>query len=93
VTSLLGWSNPNPWQTALVFLMLMALQASLPFLVILANSGRRVRSVAPFVLARPLIFSFNNLFAGDAFFATTEIARTHASPSPICRSSDCSFRS
>jgi hypothetical protein len=49
---------------AVGFLQFLALQASLPFVIILATSGRRIRSIAPFALAGLLIFSFSNLGVG-----------------------------
>jgi len=70
----LGLMDALPLQNALAFLQFLVFQAWLPFLVILATSGRRVRSVAPFVLAGLLVFSFGNLVAGNAFIVSMDFA-------------------
>jgi len=73
-TVLSGWANGIPLQNALAFLQFLAIQASLPFLIILVTSGRRIRSVAPLVLAGLLVFSFSNLAAGSALIAALDFA-------------------
>ena len=59
-------------QNAVAFLQFLALQASLPFVIILATSGARIRAVAPFVLAGLLVFSFSNMAAGTALIAALD---------------------
>jgi hypothetical protein len=68
----LGRMDTIPLQNAIAFLQFLAIQASLPFLIILATSGARIRSVAPFVLAGLLVFSFSNLAAGSAMIAALD---------------------
>ncbi len=58
---------------AAAFLQFLVVQASLPFLIILATSGARIRSVAPLVLAGLLVFSFSNLAAGSALIALLDV--------------------
>ena len=69
-----GWVNAIPLQNAIAFMQFLAIQASLPFLIILVTSGRRIRSVAPVVLAALLVFSFSNLAAGSALIAALDFA-------------------
>ena len=70
----LGWTDFVPLQNAVGFVQFLAIEAWLPFLIILATSGRRIRSVAPLVLAGLLVFSFSNLAAGFALIAALDFA-------------------
>ncbi len=71
---ILGSTDAHPVQNALAFLQFLAFEAWLPFLIILVTSGRRIRSVAPLVLAGLLVFSFGNLVAGNAFIVAMDLA-------------------
>jgi hypothetical protein len=57
----LGQLDSFPLRNAFSFLQLLVVNASPPLLIILATSARGIRSVAPFVLAGLLVFSFGNL--------------------------------
>ena len=69
-----GWANSLPLENALAFLQFLAFEAWLPFLIILATSARRIRSVAPLVLAGLLVFSFSNIAAGYGLIAAMDFA-------------------
>lgn len=70
----LGSPDVDPLQIAVAFLQFLAFKAALPFLIILATSGPRIRSVAPLVLAGLLVFSFSNLAAGSVLVAALDFA-------------------
>ena len=74
----LGQTGTVPMQNAVAFLQFLAIQAPVPFLVILATSGARIRSIAPFVLAGLLVFSFSNLAAGSALIAALDVGAFRA---------------
>ena len=57
----LGRAANTPWQNVWGYLLFLGMQAWLPLLVILATGSRRLRSVAPIVLAGLLLFSFGTL--------------------------------
>jgi hypothetical protein len=69
----LGWTDSIPLQNAISFLKFVVLVAWLPFLIILATSSRRIRSVAPFVLAGLNVFSFGNIVAGTALITAMDL--------------------
>ena len=62
----LGRADADPFRNVQSYFVLLALNAWLPFLIILVTGNRRLRSVSPFVLAALLIFSFSNLVTGNA---------------------------
>lgn len=67
-----------PLRNAATFLQLLGWSAWLPFLVIAATSGRRIRSVAPVVLAGLLVFSFSNVAIVDAQVMAMDVAPLRA---------------
>jgi hypothetical protein len=73
-----GRMDTVPLQHGIAFLQFLAIQASLPFLIILATSGARTRSVAPFVLAGLLVFSFSNLAAGSVLISALNVGAFRA---------------
>ena len=62
-----GQSHTTPFVKAKSFLILLAVQAWLPYLVILVTGGRRLRSVSPLVLAGLLVFSYSSLILLNLF--------------------------
>jgi hypothetical protein len=65
----LGRSDTTPLANAGSFLLFLALEAGLPFLLIVITANRRLRSVSPLVLAGLLVFSFSALILLQAFVA------------------------
>ncbi|MDQ3196091.1 MAG: hypothetical protein ACR2FI_02830 [Burkholderiales bacterium] len=62
-------SDTTPFANAGYFLLFLAWEAWLPYLLILISGNRRLRSVSPLVLAGLLVFSFSALIALQAFVA------------------------
>lgn len=63
-----------PLQGAVAFLQFLAVKASIPFVIILATSGRRIRSIAPLALAGLLVFSISNLGVGYGLIMAFDFA-------------------
>jgi hypothetical protein len=63
----LGREQTAPVGNAQAFLAFLAVEASLPYLLILLTGGRRVRSVSPLVLASLLVFSYSSLILLNVF--------------------------
>ena len=63
----LGREQTTPLANARAFLMFLAMEAWVPYLLILITGGRRVRSVSPLVLAALLVFSYSSLILLNVF--------------------------
>ena len=59
-------------QRVIDFLLLLLITAWLPFMIIFVTSGRRIRSIAPVVLAMLLLFSIGNFATDNAVGAALE---------------------
>ncbi len=55
------------------FLFLLALEASLPAIIILIASNRRIRGVSPLALAALLVFTFSSVGAREIFVRLLEV--------------------
>jgi hypothetical protein len=71
--AVLGRSAVVPSENVVAFLSFLALQAWLPYLIILVTTNRRVRSVSPLALAGLLVFSYSAL---AVYFATVALMDT-----------------
>jgi hypothetical protein len=93
----LGQARNPPSQNVLSYLTFLGMQAWPPFLIILATGSRRLRSVAPMVLAGLLLFSFGNLLLTNLLtflldFAPLRDALRLVGAYPLWRSGSCSGR-
>jgi hypothetical protein len=68
----------TPLQNVLRFLGFLGLEAALPFLIIVALSGRRLRSVSAFLLAGLLVFSFGTLAVTHGFALSIDVPALRA---------------
>lgn len=55
------------------FMLLLAIEASLPALIILIASNRRIRGVSPLVLAALLVFTFSSVAAREIFVTLLDV--------------------
>jgi hypothetical protein len=69
----LGRADATPIRNAIALLQFVALQAWLPYLIILATGNRALRSVSTLVLAGLLVFSYSALLLHYAVIASMDV--------------------
>ena len=70
---ILGQPSVRPMFNLQSFLFLLLLEASLPAIIILIASNRRIRGVSPLALAALLVFTFSSVGAREIFVRLLEV--------------------